>query len=58
MLQNTSMYPLLQRPVTGIVDSLDQLPSPAEVMIEKVDLGVYDALLSLREEVQPCYQMS
>lgn len=44
--------------VTLIVDSLDQIPSPAEVAIEKVDLGMYDALLSLREEVQPCYLMN
>jgi hypothetical protein len=44
--------------VESIMDSLEQIPSPSEVTIEKVDLGVYDALLSLREEVQPCYQMS
>jgi len=44
--------------VAGIIDSLDQVPSPAEVSIDKVDLGVYDALLNLGEEVQSCYQMS
>jgi hypothetical protein len=44
--------------VAGIMNCLDQIPSPAEVIIEKVDLGVYDVLLSLREEVHPCYQMS
>lgn len=43
--------------VTFIVDSLDQVPPPTEVTIEKVDLGAYDALLTLREEVQSCYQM-
>jgi hypothetical protein len=41
--------------VTSIIDSLDQIPSPADVTIKKVDLGAYDVLLSLREEVQPCY---
>ena len=50
--------PITIESVTFIMDSLDQIPSPAEVTIEKVDLGAYDALLSLREEVQPCYQMS
>jgi len=50
--------PITIEAVESIMDSLDQIPSPAEVTIEKVDLGVYDVLLSLREEVQPCYQMS
>jgi hypothetical protein len=50
--------PITIESVTFIIDSLDQIPFPAEVTIEKVDLGVYDALLSLREEVQPCYQMN
>ena len=44
--------------VMSIIDSLDQIPSPAEVTIEKVDLGAYDVLLSLRGEVEPCYLMS
>jgi hypothetical protein len=44
--------------IERIMDSLDQIPSPADVTIETVDLGVYDALLSLREEVRPCYRMS
>jgi len=43
--------------IEGIMNSLDQMPSPAEITIETVDLGVYDALLSLREGVQSCYQM-
>lgn len=50
--------PITIESVTFIMDSLDQIPSPAEVTIEKVDLGAYDVLLSLREEVQPCYQMN
>ena len=44
--------------IERIINSFDQMPSPADVTIETVDLGVYDALLSLREEVQSCYQMS
>ena len=50
--------PITIESVTFIVDSLDQIPSTAEVTIEEVDLSAYDALLSLREEVQPCYQMN
>jgi hypothetical protein len=50
--------PISVESVTLIMDSLDQIPPPAEVTIEKVDLGSYDALLSLREEVEPCYQMN
>jgi hypothetical protein len=50
--------PITIEAVERIMDSLEQIPSPTEVAIEKVDLGAYDALLSLREEVQPCYQMS
>ena len=44
--------------VSGIIDSSDQIPSPAEVSIDKVDLGVYDALLHPGEEVQTCYPMN
>jgi len=50
--------PITIEAVGSIMDSQEQIPSPTEITIEKVDLGVYDALLSLREEVQPCYQMS
>jgi len=50
--------PITIEAVESIMDSLEQIPSPAEVSIDKVDLGVYDALLNLREEVQLCYQMS
>jgi hypothetical protein len=50
--------PISIESVTSIIDSLDQVPSPAEVTIKKVDLGAYDVLLSLREELQPCYLMS
>ena len=49
--------PISIEAVTSIVDSIDQIPSPAEVTIEKVDLGIYDALLHSGEEVQPCCQM-
>jgi len=44
--------------IESIMNSLDQMPSPVDVTIEKIDLDVYDALLSFREEVRPCYQMS
>jgi len=50
--------PITSEAVERIVDSLEQIPSPTEVSIEKIDLGSYDVLLSLGEEVQPCYQMS
>ena len=50
--------PISIEAVTSIVDSIDQIPSPAEVTIEKVDLGIYDALLHSGEEVQPCCQMN
>lgn len=50
--------PITIEAVESIMDSLEQIPSPAEVSIDKVDLGVYDALLNLREEVELCYQMS
>lgn len=43
--------PIDTESVTFIMDSLDRVPSPAEVTIEEVDLGAYDSLLSLREEV-------
>lgn len=44
--------------IESIMDSLDQMPSPADVTIDRVDLGVYDALLTLREEVRSCCRMS
>ena len=44
--------------VEAIMGSLEQIPSPTQVSIAEVDLGAYDALLSIREEVRPCYQIS
>ncbi len=44
--------------VETIMDSLEQIPSPTQITIAEVDLGAYDALLSIKEEVLPCYQMS
>ena len=44
--------------VEVILDSLEQIPSPTEVSVERIDLDAYDVLLSLGEEVQPCYQMN
>jgi hypothetical protein len=41
-----------------IMDSIDQIPSPADVTIGKIDLGLYDALLNPYEEVQSCCQMN
>jgi len=37
---------------------LEQIPSPTQITIAEVDLGAYDALLSIKEEVLACYQMS
>jgi transposase len=50
--------PITIEAVEAIIASLEQIPAPTHITISKVDLGVYDALLSVREEVQPCYQMS
>ena len=50
--------PLSIKAVETIMESLQQIPSPTQVTIAEVDLGVYDALLSIKEEVLPCYQMS
>lgn len=52
-----------ERPVTldaveRILDALEDIPSPAEVTIEMINLDAYDALLSFGEEMQSCYQMS
>lgn len=44
--------------IESIMDSIDQIPSPADVTIGKIDLGLYDALLNPYEEVQPCCQMN
>lgn len=50
--------PISSEAVEMILDSLEQIPSPTEVSVERIDLEAYDVLLSLREEVQPCYQMN
>jgi len=44
--------------VETIIGSLEQIPSPTQVTITEVDLGAYDALLSIKEEALPCYQMN
>ena len=44
--------------VEAIMNSLVQIPSPTHITISEVDLGAYDALLSVKEEVLPCYPMS
>jgi len=44
--------------VETIMSSFEQTPSPTQIAIAEVDLGAYDALLSIKEEVLPCYQMS
>ncbi len=44
--------------IENIMSSADQIPSPADVTIGKIDLELYDALLNPGEEVQPCCQMN
>jgi len=44
--------------VETIIGSLEQIPPPTQITIAEVDLGAYDALLNIREEVLPCCQMS
>lgn len=44
--------------VEAIMGSLEQIPPPTQIIVAEVDLGAYDALLSIKEEVLPCYQMS
>jgi hypothetical protein len=44
--------------VEAIIGSLEQIPAPTPITIAEVDLGAYDALLSIKEEVLPCYPMS
>lgn len=50
--------PITRKAVEGILDDLEAIPSPTEVTIEMINLDAYDALLSIGEEVTPCYQMS
>jgi hypothetical protein len=50
-------HPISIGAVETIIDSLEQIPSPTQITIAEVDLGAYDALLSIKEEV-PCYHMS
>jgi len=50
--------PISIEAVETIMSSLEQPPSPTQITIAEVDLGAYDALLSIKEEVLPCYQMS
>ena len=50
--------PITMGAVETIMDSVEQIPSPTHITIAAVDLGAYDALLSIKEEVQPCHQMS
>ena len=44
--------------VETIIDTLERIPSPTQITIAEVDLGAYDALLSMKEEVLPCYPMN
>ena len=44
--------------VETIMGSLEQIPSPTQITIAAVDLGAYDALLGVKKEVLPCYQMN
>jgi hypothetical protein len=44
--------------IESIVDSIDQIPSPVDVTVGEIDLGLYDSLLYPGEEVQPCCQMN
>jgi len=44
--------------VEAIIGSLEQIPAPTPITISEVDLGAYDALLSIKEEVLSCYPMS
>ncbi|MFC1841347.1 IS21 family transposase [Thermodesulfobacteriota bacterium] len=50
--------PISSEAIESVMDSIDQIPSPADVTIGKIDLGLYDALLNPEEEVQSCYQMN
>jgi len=44
--------------VETIIESLTQIPSPTQITITDVDLGAYDALLSMKKEVLSCCQMN
>jgi len=44
--------------IESIMGTIDQIPSPADVTIVKIDLGLYDVLLNPVEEVQSCCQMN
>ena len=44
--------------VETIINTLMQIPSPTEITIAEVDLGAYDALLSMKTEVLSCCQMN
>jgi len=50
--------PITIEAVEAVIDSVEQIPAPTHITIAEVDLGAYDALLNVREEVLPCYQMS
>jgi hypothetical protein len=50
--------PISIEAVEAIIGSLEQIPGPTPITIAEVDLGAYDALLSIKEEVLPCYPMS
>ncbi|MFQ6093837.1 MAG: DDE-type integrase/transposase/recombinase, partial [bacterium] len=50
--------PITIAAVEAIIVSVEQIPAPTHITIAEVDLGAYDALLSIREEVRPCYQVS
>jgi len=50
--------PISIEAVETIIDALDQVPSPTQITITEVDLGVYDALLNIKEEVLPCSPVS
>lgn len=39
-----------------LISEEPQIPSTAQIVVAEVDLGAYDALLSIGEEVLPCYQ--
>ena len=51
-------HPISIGAVETIMGSLEQIPSPTQITIAEVDLGAYDALLSIKEEVLTWYHMS
>ena len=44
--------------VEAIIASVEEIPAPTHITIKEVDLSAYDALLSVNEEVLPCYPMN